>query len=150
MQTKLYWYLQKVQVPRASSCFFPDPGGRPLLRFAGGSEEDRVPVASTRPAADETGVGDKPSAMLPSGAYFLGRPLFFLEVSMLKPQGRKPDDDPSPKGESMGFEAARESKGKQLFGIIAAELGFIIEDVLLAMFERYELGPNIIPGGGWC
>lgn len=89
-------FTEKIKVPKASSCFFPDPGGRPRLRFAGGSEEDRVPVASIRPAADDTGVGAKPRAMLPSGAYFLGRPLFFLEGSMLKEQGRKADEDPSP------------------------------------------------------
>ncbi len=42
----------------------------------------------------EMGVGARPSAMLPSGEYFLGRPLFFFpadadDASMLNP------DDPS-------------------------------------------------------
>nr|GMD79396.1 hypothetical protein GW17_00027932 [Ipomoea batatas]GMD81158.1 hypothetical protein GW17_00027932 [Ipomoea batatas]GMD82203.1 hypothetical protein GW17_00027932 [Ipomoea batatas]GME05165.1 hypothetical protein GW17_00027932 [Ipomoea batatas] len=44
----------------------------------------------------ETGVGERPRAMPPSGEYFLGRPLFFLAgSSMPNPEAAALGDDPS-------------------------------------------------------
>lgn len=74
--------------PSASSCFFPEPGGRPRWRLAEGSEADPAappppPPESAREPGDWAVVANR-NAMLPSGVYFLGRPRFFLAGSMLK------------------------------------------------------------------
>jgi hypothetical protein len=96
-------------------------------------------LAAAAAEEEEIGVGAKPRAMLPSGEYFLGRPLFFLaaadDASMLKP-GCLNGDDPS---KGLAFELVllllwwlgetTELKGNRLAeggGIIAPELGLII------------------------
>lgn len=89
--------------PKASSCFFEELGGLPRAFLDGFSED----VPSTSPPPPEsvfvgtteeigvTGVGERPKAMLPSGEYFLGRPLFFLAGSMLNPVVAALGDDAS-------------------------------------------------------
>jgi len=88
---------QEQELPRASSCFFPDPGGLPRCFFAGASA-DAVPAESPAlppPAAAEAGgevwVGARPRAMLPSGEYLRGRPRFFLA----REQGFIGEEEPS-------------------------------------------------------
>lgn len=81
-------------------------------------------------------VGDNPRSMWPSGAYFLGLPLFFFPAaaeSILNPDERRPTgEDPSNGGEfieSIAVEAAEEEaaegggamtelKGKRGLGLI--------------------------------
>lgn len=87
------------QLPKASSCFFPEPGGLPLCFLEGCSDATSTPLPapppeSARPA--DMVVGDKPKAMLPSGVYFLGLPRFFLAGSILNPiPEEEVGDDPS-------------------------------------------------------
>lgn len=99
---------QTKKIPRASSCFFPEPGGRPLFLLVGGSEAaPAVPLPESAAwakelADEEIGVDDKPKAMLPSGAYFLGLPRFFLAESTLnlipEDDGGDPSKTPSEEG----------------------------------------------------
>ena len=62
----------------ANCCFFPVPGGRPLLRFG---------VGVTIPGLGGAGVGDNANETDPSGPYFRGLPLFLFTGS--------PDDGPT-------------------------------------------------------
>lgn len=62
--------------PRAANCcLLPDPGGRPLPRFCTGDANDDAGADDAGGA--EFAVGDMVE-MVPSGPYFLGRPLFLF------------------------------------------------------------------------
>ena len=119
------------QVPSASNCLFPEPEGLPLCFFAGASA-DGVPPESPPPdtAVDE---GDacvvaNPRAMLPSGEYFLGRPLFFLASPPSAEHGFIADEAPPLKGSEglAGGGGAAEPKGNRAVAgamTTAGELG---------------------------
>lgn len=107
-------------------------------------------------------VGASPSAMLLSGEYFLGRPLFFLpEDSMLNPDDGGTSCDPSPYCkfiDSIGFDPGIRLellKGNLGFCNMGEEL-LVLVVVLEKLGVLYELGgsPTIMPGGGcgwvWC
>ena len=109
----------------SNCCFLLEPGGLPLAFFnEEGEEADPPPPPPAAAAADEGGgaavvgdenppldwftvteggggVGERPNAMVPSGPYFLGLPLFLFIGSppmfMFSPEEAiAPPGDPSP------------------------------------------------------
>lgn len=80
--------------PRAAICTFLllEPGGLPLLVFFTTSPEPGAPLGELPkpggvgpPPVDAAPTGTSESAMLPSGPYFLGLPLFFFNGSVPVP-----------------------------------------------------------------
>ena len=98
----------KYELPRASiCCFLLEPGGRPLAFFKEEGEADPAEAGGEENAPPDwdtftpEGAGDNASAMVPSGPYFLGLPLFLfkgsLPIFMLSPWGMMaPPVEPSP------------------------------------------------------
>lgn len=126
------------KLPKASSCFLPEPGGLPLFRLEEGSEATPgVPVPPPDSAwtnefgEEEIGVGDNPNAMLPSGVYFLGLPRFFFAGSILNliPVEEGGDDPSKRPSEEGGLDCGRggqtELKGKPA-AAVGGMLGLII------------------------